>query len=117
MIGLNKNITLKMFGDDCLDTETEARRQAKERDLIFISPYNDYNVLVGQGTIGVEISEQIKKNEPNNSNVGGGGLIGGIAGYFKQQSFPQTKIIGVQPINDNAMYQSIKEGKNCGYKS
>jgi threonine dehydratase len=127
MIGSSSHISLIRFGDDCLQAELEARRQAQARNATYISPYNDYDVMVGQGTIGVEISAQLAQWSAKDNHgvsipdyvivpVGGGGLIGGITSFFKQQPKSQlaqshTKIIGCQPANDNAMYQSVKAGR------
>lgn len=79
MIGDNKNIELMFHAEDCVEvsrvtsthfrnraqTEMEARRQGKAKNLPFISPYNDLDIVAGQGTIGVEIVEQFKKFEPD----------------------------------------------------
>eukprot|EP00029_Vermamoeba_vermiformis_P001318 TRINITY_DN11494_c0_g1_i1.p1 TRINITY_DN11494_c0_g1~~TRINITY_DN11494_c0_g1_i1.p1 ORF type:complete len:347 (+),score=92.48 TRINITY_DN11494_c0_g1_i1:25-1065(+) len=119
MIGDNKNIALKFHAEDCVETEMEARRQGKVKNLPFISPYNDLEIVAGQGTIGVELVEQFKKFEPDQVApdavivpIGGGGLIAGIAAYFKQNPSTRatTNVIGVQPVNDAAMWASIAAG-------
>ena len=63
------------FGDDCLDAENEAIRLCKENNLTFVSPYNDYDIISGQGTIGVEILEQNSNIDTVFITVGGGGLV------------------------------------------
>lgn len=71
MIGSNTNIKLFKHGSDCSQAETEARRRAEESDKIYLSPYNDSDVIAGQGTIGVEIVEQMKQlqTETGKSNT------------------------------------------------
>ena len=98
------------FGDDCLDAENEAIRLSKENNLTFVSPYNDYDIISGQGTIGVEILEQNRKIDIIFITVGGGGLISGISSYIKSVN-PNIKVIGCSPINSSIMINSIKEGK------
>ena len=98
------------FGDDCLDAENEAIRLSKENNLTFISPYNDYDIISGQGTIGVEILEQNREIDIVFITVGGGGLISGISSYIKSVN-PNIKVIGCSPINSSIMINSIKEGK------
>ena len=98
------------FGDDCLDAENEAIRLSKENNLTFVSPYNDYDIISGQGTIGVEILEQNREIDIIFITVGGGGLISGISSYIKSVN-PNIKVIGCSPINSSIMINSIKEGK------
>ena len=98
------------FGDDCLDAENEAIRLSKENNLTYVSPYNDYHIISGQGTIGVEILEQNREIDIVFITVGGGGLISGISSYIKSVN-PNIKVIGCSPINSSIMINSIKEGK------
>ena len=98
------------FGDDCLDAENEAIRLSKKNNLTFVSPYNDYDIISGQGTIGVEILEQNREIDIVFITVGGGGLISGISSYIKSVN-PNIKVIGCSPINSSIMINSIKEGK------
>ena len=98
------------FGNDCLDAENEAIRLCKENNLTFVSPYNDYDIISGQGTIGVEILEQNSNIDTVFITVGGGGLISGISSYIKSIN-PDIKVIGCSPINSSIMINSIKEGK------
>ena len=98
------------FGDDCLDAENEAIRLCKENNLTFVSPYNDYDIISGQGTIGVEILEQNTNIDTVFITVGGGGLISGISSHIKSIN-PDIKVIGCSPINSSIMINSIKEGK------
>ena len=75
---------LKLFGTDSIQTEVEALRVATETNAVYISPYNDIMVAAGQGTIAVEMLNQINgKLDAVFVAVGGGGLISGIAAYLK----------------------------------
>lgn len=110
----NLDAKINIVKGDCLQAEIYARKIAEERNLCFISPYNDPQVIAGQGTIGLEIIEQIKqlniKLDAVFVTVGGGGLISGIASYIKKH-FLKTKIIGCWPMNNTIMYNAIKIGK------
>ena len=104
------------FGDDCLDSENEAIRVSKENNYTFISPYNDLDVISGQGTIGVEILEENDNIDVVFITVGGGGLISGISHYLKSKK-PKIKVIGCSPENSSIMINSIKHGKIVNSKS
>jgi len=86
----------------------EAKRLQKEKGLVFIHPYDDEDVISGQGTIGVEIMEQLPETEYIFVPIGGGGLISGIAIAAKHDN-PKVKIIGVQPEGANPIKK--KDGK------
>lgn len=103
-------IPLKLVGDDCVQAEIKAKETAIQNGNIFISPYNDEDIIAGQGTIGLELAEQIQNLDAVIVPVGGGGLISGIASYLKHR-FPSIKIIGCQPENSAVMYHSLKAGK------
>jgi threonine dehydratase len=96
---------------EIFDTAYEhALKLAAERQLVFVHPFDDPDVIAGQGTIGMEILRQAPG--PIDAvfvAVGGGGLIGGIAAYVKYLS-PKTKIIGVEPEDAAAMHDSLKAG-------
>ncbi|WP_413163492.1 threonine ammonia-lyase, biosynthetic [Capilliphycus salinus ALCB114379] len=87
-----------------------ARQLEIEKGLTFIHPFNDPDVIAGQGTIGMEILRQYQ--QPIHAifvAIGGGGLISGIAAYVKRLR-PEIKIIGVEPVDADAMSQSLKAG-------
>lgn len=105
----HSNTNLIKFGTDCCDAENEARRVANEQGLPYISPYNDSDVMFGQGTIGIEILEQLPNLDAIFIPVGGGGLASGIAGYLKSAK-PDIITIGCQPVGNCAMYDCIQEG-------
>jgi threonine dehydratase len=100
---------IQRAGSDPLDAELIARQKAMESGRVFISPYNDWDVLAGQGTIAVELMEQIPQLDAVFVAVGGGGLIGGIGAYLKYAS-PRTEVVGCWPENSPVLYESMKAG-------
>jgi threonine dehydratase len=83
----------------------------RERHMVFVHPFDDPDVIAGQGTIGMEILRQTGGVlDAIFVPVGGGGLISGIAAYVKQL-YPRVRIIGVEPEDAAAMYQSLQAGK------
>lgn len=98
---------VRFHGSDGVETETFARQYASQNGMVFISPYNDAQVLAGQGTIGLELSQQLERVDAVFVALGGGGLISGIAGYLKAVQ-PQVQIIGCSPQNSAVMIESIK---------
>lgn len=97
-------------GADCVETELHARRFATENDMIYLSPYNDAEVVAGQGTIAVELANQLDSIDVVFVSVGGGGLISGIAGYLKS-IHPSVRVIGCSPENSQVMIESVKAGR------
>ena len=97
-------------GDDPLTAELAARHAAGATGRVFISPYNDPDVVAGQGTIGVELHRQLPQPGAVFVAVGGGGLIGGIGEYLKAVS-PQTEIVGCWPENSPVMHECLKAGR------
>ena len=100
-----------LFGENYDDSYSEAIRISKEKNLSFIHPFDDPDVIAGQGTIGIELKSQL--STPPDCiyiAVGGGGLIAGISIYIKN-FWPNTKIIGVEPEDAKAMTLSLKENK------
>lgn len=93
-----------------MQTEKYALEYAKQHNMIYISPYNDAEVIAGQGTVALEIARQLENIDAILVPIGGGGLISGIAGYIKTV-FPATKVIGCLPENSPVMAESIKAGK------
>jgi threonine dehydratase len=94
------------------DTETIARRYAIEHELEYVSPYNDLDVIAGQGSIGLEIAEQASAEgvEVVMVAVGGGGLAAGVAAAIKSR-LPSVRVIGASPVNDAAMAASVRAGR------
>jgi threonine dehydratase len=100
-----------LFGDNYDEAYTHGREIASRRKLTFVHPYDDPDVIAGQGTIGMEILKQhTGLLDAVFVPVGGGGLIAGIAVYIKQVR-PEVKIIGVEPEDADAMARSLKAGR------
>jgi len=98
------------YGHDPLEAELKARATANENGQVFISPYNDALVVAGQGTIGIELHQQLREVDAVFVTVGGGGLISGIATYLKAVS-PRTRIVGCWPENSPVMHECLKAGQ------
>jgi threonine dehydratase len=95
-------------GDSYSEAYAHAMRLKRRRGLSFVHPYDDPEVIAGQGTIGLEILRQ--HTRPIHAMfvpVGGGGLIGGIAAYVKHLR-PAVRMIGVEPVDADAMARSLK---------
>src|SRR3954470_16282908 len=106
-----RGATVVLHGDSYSDAYRKACQLKKARGLTFVHPYDDPDVIAGQGTIGMEILRQ----HPGAIDavfvpVGGGGLISGIAAYMKKVN-SRTKIIGVEPVDADAMTRSLKKKK------
>lgn len=100
-----------LHGDSYDEAYAHALKLATKKHATFVHPYDDPEVIAGQGTIGMEILRQ----HPGAIHavfvpVGGGGLISGIAAYVKKLR-PKTRIIGVEPVDADAMYRSLREGR------
>jgi threonine dehydratase len=97
-------------GETPLEAELAGRAAAMQSGKIFISPYNDVDVIAGQGTIAVELNTQAPELDAVFVAVGGGGLIGGIGAYLKWVA-PRTRIVGCWPENSPVLYECIKAGR------
>jgi threonine dehydratase len=101
-----------LHGDDYDEANEHALVLARERALVFVHPFDDPDVIAGQGTIAMEILRQHHGDAIDAIfvPVGGGGLIAGIAAYAKSL-YPRIKIIGVEPEDSAGMYESLRAGK------
>jgi threonine dehydratase len=100
-----------LHGDSYSEAYERARKLERRRRLTFVHPYDDPDVIAGQGTIGLEILRQ--STRPIHAifvAIGGGGLISGVASYVKRLQ-PGIRIIGVQPVDSDAMKRSIEAGR------
>lgn len=104
------DVEIEFHGNDPYTTETYARDAAKKNGWLYVSPYNDAQVVAGQGTIGIEILNKIPDPDNILATVGGGGLISGIASHVKTYS-SETNIIGCQPENSPEMSVSVRAGE------
>ena len=100
-----------LHGDTYDEAYAHSLKLAGEKNFTFVHPYDDPEVIAGQGTIAMEILRQ----EPQPIHaifvpVGGGGLIAGIAAYIKRL-YPEIKVIGVEPVDADAMHRSMKAGE------
>ena len=92
------------------DAYAEAVRLRDEQGLTFIHPFNDYRIMAGQGTLGLEILEQLPDVDAIFVPIGGGGLIGGLA-YAVKHLKPACRVIGVQAAGAPSMAESLKKGE------
>ncbi|HEY4542515.1 MAG TPA: threonine ammonia-lyase, biosynthetic [Noviherbaspirillum sp.] len=100
-----------LFGDSYTDAYNHALTLEKKEKLTFVHPFDDPDVIAGQGTIGMEILRQ--HQAPIHAifaAIGGGGLISGVAAYVKAVR-PDIKVIGVQSSDSDAMARSLKAGR------
>lgn len=103
-------IEVKLVGDTFDDCSIAAQRFTEQNGMTFIPPFDDFRIIEGQGTVGVEILDEEPQIDYLFLPVGGGGLAAGVGSYFKTFS-PNTKIIGLEPEGAPAMFKSIKAGK------
>ena len=100
-----------LHGDDYDTALDRALELARERSLVFVHPFDDPDVIAGQGTIGMELLRQTGGNlDAIFVPVGGGGLIAGISVYVKYL-YPNIRVIGVEPEDAAGMYESLKSGR------
>ena len=100
-----------LHGDNYDEAYAKACELAAEQELVFIHPFDDPDVIAGQGTIGIEILDQSSADiDAIFVPIGGGGLISGIAAYVKSVR-PEIRIIGVEPEDSSAMRDSIAAGE------
>jgi threonine dehydratase len=105
---------IRKIGDDPLSAELAARAAARESARTYISPYNDWQVVAGQGTIGVELLRQTDSLDAVFIATGGGGLISGIGTYLRTHS-PGTEVVGCWPENSRVLYESLLAGRIIEY--
>lgn len=110
MFGQN-SIEIKLTGDTFDETGRAAKRFCQENNHLYIPPFDDIEIIEGQATIGLEILEKYQQQiDYIFIPIGGGGLAAGISTVFKNLS-PQTKIIGVEPVNAASMKAAIQAGE------
>jgi threonine dehydratase len=104
-------VEVVLHGDSYSDAQARADEIAAARGLVFVHPFDDPDVIAGQGTIGMEILRQHPGPiEAIFVAVGGGGLIAGIASYVKALR-PEIRIVGVQTEDSDAMARSLEQGR------
>ncbi len=101
---------IEVHGADSVESELGARSIAEERGLTFVSPYNDPAIIGGQGTLGLELLDQVEDLRTVFVAVGGGGLASGVASIVKAVS-PSTRVVGCSPAASAVMYHSLRAGR------
>lgn len=102
-------IEIQLVGDSFDDCAAAAKKFTEEQGMTFIPPFDDLRIIEGQGTVAVEILEELSDIDFLFVPVGGGGLSAGVGAYFKTYS-PKTRIIGAEPEGAPSMYQALQSG-------
>ena len=102
-------VEIQLVGDSFEECAEAALKYTKETNKTFIPPYDNYKIIEGQATVGLEILEDLTHVDYLFLPVGGGGLASGVGSYFKTFS-PATKIIGVEPTGAPSMSEAFKAG-------
>ncbi|WP_271497533.1 threonine ammonia-lyase IlvA [Enterococcus sp. 5H] len=109
-----EEVAVKLIGDTFDASAKAAKDYAKTNNQAFIDPFDDINIMAGQGTVAAEIFNEAKKSEFQVdylfAAIGGGGLISGVSTYTKEVS-PTTAVIGVEPLGAQSMRAAFNEGK------
>ena len=106
------NVEIRLTGDTFDDAYAAAQSFKDETNSMFVHPFEDKDVVIGQATLALELIEQaVEPIDYILVPIGGGGLISGVLHVFKTLS-PQTKVIGIEPEGAPAMQQSLAKGKN-----
>ena len=103
------NIQIKLVGDTYDDCAIAAKKYTQENGMTFIPPFDDYRIIEGQGTVALEICEDLSHIDYLFVPVGGGGLSAGVGTYMRTFS-PQTRIIGLEPEGAPSMKEAFKAG-------
>jgi len=101
---------VRQVGDDCLVTESAARAHARDESMTYVSPYNDPEVIAGQGTIGRELEQQLENVDTLFVAVGGGGFVSGIGGYLKAVG-RDVRVVACSPRRSAVMHDSLAAGR------
>ncbi len=109
---LDLGAEIVLHGDDYDEANEHAIELARDRNLVFVHPFDDPDVIAGQGTVAMEILRQWHGDdlEAIFVPIGGGGLIAGVAAYVKSL-YPRIKIVGVEPEDAAGMFESLRAGK------
>ncbi|WP_432822996.1 threonine ammonia-lyase, biosynthetic [Trichloromonas sp.] len=106
-----------LHGDSYSEAQDHCNQLIGETGMVFIHPFDDELVIAGQGTVADELLRQTAgRMDAVFVPVGGGGLIAGMAGYLKALC-PEVKVIGVEPVDSDAMYQSLQAGRRVSLDS
>lgn len=102
-------ITVQLAGDTYDDCAVAAKEYTSAHNLTFVPPFDDYRIMEGQATVGVEILEELTDVDYLMVPVGGGGLSAGVGAYFKTYA-PRTRIIGLEPEGAPSMTRALEAG-------
>ncbi|WP_214072450.1 threonine ammonia-lyase IlvA [Mucilaginibacter sp. dw_454] len=105
----NGSVELILVGDTFDDCLKEALAYTEKHHMTFIPPFDNYSIIEGQGTVGVEILQDLPDTDIVIMPIGGGGLSAGAGTYLKQKN-PQIKLIGVEPLGAPSMLEAFKHG-------
>jgi threonine dehydratase len=103
-------IDVEIRGASCEITEAIAREFAGRTGRVFVSPYNDWDIVFGAGTVGLELAEDLDRFDDVLVPVGGGGLIAGMAGFLRAAR-PGVRIVGIEPVTSAFMAASVAAGR------
>jgi len=105
---------IRIVGQNPLEAEVAARAAALESGRTYVSPYNDWEVVAGQGTIGAELVHQVESLDAVFIATGGGGLISGVGAYLRERC-RHTEIVGCWPQNSRVLYECLQAGRVIDY--
>jgi len=103
-------VDVEVRGASCDKAEALARAFAGETGRVFVSPYNDWDIVRGAGTVALELDEDLDRFDDVLVPVGGGGLIAGLAGFLKAVR-PAVRVVGVEPVTTAFMAASLAAGR------
>ena len=111
-----QEVDFQLVNGECLEAERTARKWAQTEGIPYISPYNDPEIVGGQGTLGIELARQAPQLDTVFVAVGGGGLISGIAAWLKEVN-PEIRSVACSPLNSPGMHESLKAGQVVNMES
>jgi threonine dehydratase len=103
-------VPIEIFGNNPIESEEYARELAEKTGSIWVSPYNDLDVIAGQGTMAMEITDQLSKVDSVLGCIGGGGMMSGLSSWFDHFD-SDTQMIGCLPEHSPEMYLSVEKGE------
>jgi threonine dehydratase len=103
-------VVLVRWGDDAVQSEAHARELAGKSGFVYLPPYNDLRVIAGQAGVALEVENQLGFPDYMLVPAGGGGLVAGVAGWFRGRG-ASTHVVGCQPVNSDVMAASVEAGR------
>lgn len=105
-----ESVEIRLEGNNFDESNENAQRFCKQKESVFVHPFDDERVIAGQGTVGKEIFDELPGINYILVPIGGGGLVSGISTYLKSKN-DSVRVIGVEPIGASGMEKSLREGK------